>query len=153
MPFVARDPIVRFFENVEKKGDDECWIYKSGKDTDGYGRIKVKNKTIKAHRFSFEYHNARTIEDGKLILHSCDNPCCVNPYHLREGTHEENMKDKSKRGRISGERNRLSKLTNDDAEEIRHIWSVGNITQQELADEYNVSQHVISNIVLWKSYK
>lgn len=33
------------------------------------------------------------------ILHECDNPRCVNPLHLFEGTDKDNSDDKVKKGR------------------------------------------------------
>jgi hypothetical protein len=39
------------------------------------------------------------IPDGMLVLHTCDNPPCVNPDHLYLGTWKDNMQDRIKRGR------------------------------------------------------
>ena len=147
MPFIAVDAVTRFWNNVNKTCDDECWEFSCGLDKDGYGRLKVNGKTIKAHRFSYELHNGKQIEIGKQILHSCDNTCCVNPHHLREGTSAENMKDKSLRSRISGEKHPRAKLTDTQAREILQRWSAGIITQQKLADDYKVSQTTISKII------
>lgn len=36
---------------------------------------------------------------GAFALHSCDNPKCVNPAHLRWGTRQENIDDMVSRGR------------------------------------------------------
>ena len=150
MPYCVRDPSVRFWNHVNKNCDNECWECNLALDKDGYARIKIKDKTIKAHRFSFELHNGRPIENGKQILHSCDNPKCVNPHHLREGTNAENMKDKAIRGRVSGEKHPHAKLTNDQVRDIRQQWAIGGITQQKLANEYHVSQVHISRIILHK---
>lgn len=81
---------------------DGCWEWIAGKDTDGYGRIWVgKNKT--AHTLAYELFNGPV--EGLHVLHTCDNPGCVNPDHLVLGTHSDNMRDKSVRKRVHGEKN------------------------------------------------
>ena len=29
--------------------------------------------------------------DGEEVLHNCDNPKCLSPYHIKYGSHRENM--------------------------------------------------------------
>ena len=58
-----------------------------------------------------------------FVLHSCDNPPCVNPAHLREGTQADNMRDKVTRDRQfrpRGEGNGQAKLSAADVLVIRH---------------------------------
>lgn len=52
-----------------------------------------------AHRLSYELHKG-PIPDGLQILHSCDVKNCINPDHLRVGTHSENMAEAADRGRM-----------------------------------------------------
>ena len=103
-----------------------------------------------AHRVAFEFHHKRPIEDGKILLHSCDNRKCCNPNHLREGTHKDNSDDKFARGRfvrMCKESNGNSKLTSDQIQIIRHRYKTERISQEKLGKEYGVSQHAISKIV------
>jgi hypothetical protein len=89
----------RFWGNVQKSVDPGgCWWWIGGVKDDGYGTLKVNGPEVGAHRFSWEIHGG-SIPEGKWVLHHCDNPRCVNPDHLFLGTHQDNMRDRSVRGR------------------------------------------------------
>ena len=66
----------------------------------GYGRLKVDAKMEGSHRVSYEIYRG-PIPDGLCVLHSCDNPSCVNPDHLWLGTNQDNIDDKVAKGRHS----------------------------------------------------
>lgn len=77
---------------------------------------------------------------GKMILHSCDKPDCVNPYHLYLGTGVENMLDMVKKGRAaSGERNRNAKLTNKQRLDLYKLWKSG-IKLDDLAKKFGLKK-------------
>ena len=71
--------------------ENSCWIWLGSKDKDGYGKMSICKKDIRAHRFSFYIYWGFIKQ--KLICHSCDNPSCVNPNHLWIGTHKQNRRD------------------------------------------------------------
>lgn len=76
-----------------------CWEWRGARTKSGYGQIQVTGVGVRlAHRLSHAIASGRD-PVGRLVLHSCDNPPCVNPQHLRDGTHSENMRDAISRGR------------------------------------------------------
>lgn len=80
---------------IDNKG---CWIWDGAKDAAGYGFKKYQGKQWKAHRWMYTQHKG-AIPEGKVLLHTCDNPSCVNPEHLRIGTHQDNSDDMFAKGR------------------------------------------------------
>lgn len=90
-----------FWSRVRKAGEDECWPWFGGIFRGGYGAFFVNGKVKKAHRMALEIFLGRPIQHGLLVIHSCDNPPCCNPRHLREGTVRDNAQDMMNRKRYN----------------------------------------------------
>ena len=85
----------RFWTKAE--ATETCWNWKWSCGPKGYGTLGHRGKTMRAHRVAYELVNGE-IPKGKSVLHSCDNPKCVNPDHLWIGTQQDNMIDRIKKG-------------------------------------------------------
>ncbi len=99
----------KFKSKVEVKEYTGCWEWQGGKNVHGYGLIKFNKKTSMAHRVSYEIYNGVAPRKMK-VLHNCDNPTCVNPKHLRLGSHGENMIDMARKGRQGNQVLRLEEV-------------------------------------------
>lgn len=127
---------------------DTCWNVAGCRvGNNGYGQIVVgrdhvgKLIRIYAHRAAWEIANGRLVPDGLEVLHSCDNPRCVNPAHLSVGTHAENIHDALRKGRWTRRR-----LSDADVAQIR-LMAAGGALQREIAAVYGIARNTVSMIV------
>lgn len=92
----------RFFEKVNICAPRECWEWQASFYKCGYGQFSMcidgSWRPRQAHRMSWIIHCGQ-IPQGLLVCHSCDNKKCVNPHHLFLGTHKDNLRDMSSKGR------------------------------------------------------
>lgn len=102
---------------MSQKPIGDC-IEWQGSKRNGYGRRRYKGKVWSAHRAVLD--ELGLLDPTKLVLHKCDNPSCVNPDHLFQGTQTDNMKDMSAKGRatcsyfeINGQRKSLQEWAKD----------------------------------------
>lgn len=147
----------RFHKHVAIMTTTTCWLWTStfysqfGKPT--YGQSWLHGRRTGAHRVSYELH-VGPVPDGLDVLHSCDIKACVNPAHLRPGTHGENIREafaKLPPGHFAGENGGNARLTWDDVHAIRTARAAGAL-QPALARQYGVHQVHISHIVRGKRW-
>jgi hypothetical protein len=113
-----------------------CWEWTASHNGYGYGLLILPGgKSIRAHRYSYERANG-PIPSGKVIMHTCDNPPCVNPAHLVLGTRLENNRDAATKGRMQ------QKVPLDQFETIRNLAKTQ--TLRAVGEQFGISAtHVL----------
>lgn len=145
---------------------DGCWEWTGSTDRSGYGRLHVKKYAAKktgrnffAHRMCYMIHRGYITPD-EFILHQCHNRLCCNPNHHKLGDHYDNMDDLSKSGRVHGENNHRSTVTEDDVFEILALYNFGDIDSEhlpysirELSNEYDMPVGTLKDIVGGRTWR
>ena len=121
MVLTDKERIEWFWLRVAKSND--CWIYQ-GAEGRGYGHFYHKKVHHYAHHFAWKLANSVEWGEKLFLMHTCDTPACVNPKHLVEGSHQENSHDMMQKGRgkkqfQKGYSPSWSKLTKEQAKDIR----------------------------------
>jgi len=92
---------------------------------------------------------------GQVVMHTCDNPPCCNPAHLRIGTTADNVRDKWAKGRggvnrTRGEDRPGAKLRESDVRDIRAL--LGAVPQTEIARRFGVGKSTVGAIATGDSW-
>lgn len=139
----------RFWSKVDKRAPHQCWPWLGYVAAHGYGVFNLARRLpVRVHRYAWELHNG-PIPDGLFVCHHCDNKVCVNHRHLFLGTHNDNMADATRKGRMPinprpGEENGRAILT---AEQVAEIRTLGrSVSRQEIAERFGISIHYVSNL-------
>lgn len=137
----------RFWSKVDVKGDDECWKWK--RSSQRYGRFWLAGDNVLAHRVAFMlWNDLDSLDDipGQSVKHQCHQTVCCNPRHLQVGSQSSNLIEAC----IEGDRE--TRFTDDEIREINRLARSPGITQRAIAEEFGVSDEMISGIVREKYY-
>ena len=143
-------------KSIEYKIDNAgCHICISHhRDSWGYPILKRNGYTSHMSRFVYKKYKGM-MSRKKMVMHTCDNPACINPDHLILGTQLDNMRDRQKKGRFNylrdgtfrenhqGEKNSKAKL-NDKI--VKSIKTDHTTPSSQLAILYGVCRQTIWRI-------
>ena len=144
----------RFLCKIDIKSENECWNWTASKCSDGYGHFRFEGSIVGSHIVMYKLYNNIKDLQGLHILHSCDNPACCNPKHLRAGTASENAIDKVNKNRHNNHKGELHPsvtLTEEIVLLIRKLYKEGK-SQAELGRKFEVTRANIHYIVHNKSW-
>jgi hypothetical protein len=152
------DIAVRLWAKIDRRGDDECWLWTAGIDRNGYARIRFRGTSKIAHRIVWELTHG-TIPRGLGVCHTCDarypkgdityRRCC-NPHHHFLGTHDDNMRDMAAKGRHGLHKPRAI-LTPELVRALRMDAMV--LSRASIAAKYNTSVGNVCNIIARRSWQ
>lgn len=112
----------------------DCWEVDIDRNK-VYPQLNIGGKKVTLHRAIYaEIHGP--IPPYLHVMHTCDNPRCHNPDHLKLGTRADNMQDMYKKGRHKTKPGLVCDAI------MATLATV--LTQTEIAECYGVSQYPVS---------
>ena len=129
-----------------------CWLWLGAWNRGRYGDARKhggKRRAL-AHRMFFAVYKG-DIPKGMEVCHKCDTPPCVNPDHLFLGTHKDNMRDCSRKGRIAGDLKRDTKLNTEKVILIRERVMAGE-SRRALGREFGVNENAIRQVISGRTW-
>lgn len=128
-----------------------CLEWTGKRNHQGYGVMWVVPSTLKAiglppgkARWVRAHRAAWYAAHGDwppLLMHTCDNPACVDVAHLQPGTQMENIHDAMRKRRFdkAGSAHHGAKLTEVAVRMMRRTHSFGGVTTSRLAAQFGVT--------------
>ena len=133
-------------DRIEIDSVTGCWNYTAGLSASGYAYVQVAGRPIPMHRLFCEHYHGPAPE-GTEACHSCDNPKCQNPGHLRWDTHSANLIDNSR----TGPRHVSLKLSAEQIPDIRKRIESGE-RLDSIARDYGVTGGCIGKVKSRKNW-
>lgn len=134
----------RFFAKIAADPSSDCILWTGARRPTGYGVVSVAGKLRQATHVSWFLKYG--VWPSQQMLHRCDNPPCVNPEHLFEGTPADNVVDRDAKGRhwvLCGEEASGAKLTDLEVSEIIALTETS-MTGREIGALFGVTAAYVS---------
>ena len=132
------------YENAIEDKTSGCLIWQSGKNENGYGLGHFRSKTYYMHRFSYQLFHEKTLSPKIFVCHDpekCNNPPCLNPDHLVEGSALDNSQHRFLAGTMN------LKYLPEQVEKIKELLvKYPNKSNVEIAKETKTSRKLVGNI-------
>lgn len=150
-PAKIKGPVQQYFYNVVLQYYGKgCLKWPFARAGGRYGAISINGHQYQVHRLVCYITHGAPPSDKHVAAHSCGagHEGCVNPAHLSWKTHKENVADAHAHGRrvdTSGEQNGMSKITIDQAEEIRSLK--GLMTYEEIGQKFGICGSQVGRII------
>lgn len=147
IPQLTVEDVERFWSKV-RVSPSGCWEWTGGRNSSGYGGFQCQGFNFKAHRISFYIEHGR--DPLRFSLHRCDNPPCVNPDHLFDGSAKDNAMDRVRKGRqgdTRGERHGCHKLTEEDVLRIKQLYVPNIFGVRRIASLFGVTKRAVWAII------
>jgi hypothetical protein len=151
--------IIDFWKRVEKgEGSNACWLWTGYRNEDGYGIIRINNKLMRTHRLSFLIAHGYLTPDLE-VCHNCpgkDNPSCINPAHLFEGTTKENIQDAERKGTRDhhiGVENGRAIINEEIVREMRRLREIEGLSCAEITKRFDLSYSGVVAVLRYESWK
>jgi hypothetical protein len=74
-----------------------CHLWTGPTNRAGYGVVHIGLHTLLVHRLVHAIKTGNAM--AEVVMHTCDDPLCCNPAHLRAGTYQDSMEDMRQKGR------------------------------------------------------
>lgn len=124
-----------------------CMEWKGAVNKDGYAACNAYG-LFRSQALHREVHRLCNGESPKVVMHTCDNPKCINPKHLVSGTPATNLRDKLIKGRqAKGEKNGRAKLNTAKVLALREMQKTQGATYKELSDYFGVSVSTVGRVL------
>lgn len=146
----------RFDARTRRVGECLEWTGNCrNREKDGrYGAVKLPSgRNVFTHRVSWTRARG-PIPAGLCVLHTCDNPLCVDVSHLFLGTDADNAADRERKQRNRppiGEKQGRARLTNAQVRRIRFLLSQG-VVQKIVAAAYSVCPATVAHIAVGRNW-
>lgn len=141
-----RNKPVSVFKHIDMHGGDrsQCWEWTSQLSSSGRPYFTIAGRKVLAYRLTYELTHGKELNPSIILRHKCDNEVCCNPYHLEEGTHEENMNDMKTRERHG--------LPHNTIKAIKRLLQAGGTTHQQIGDTFGIARRTVTDIANDKIY-
>lgn len=89
-PRKKEDPRVRFFSFVQKD-ENGCWLWTGFRWKSGYANFWAGGRSWRAHVWAYINLRNKTVPKGFHVDHQCNQPACVNPWHMKAMSPRDNV--------------------------------------------------------------